>query len=323
MVRGGGGVLCWRAALGVVCLWLASASPARAQSTSDQQVAGVPTRLLREGLTVDAGASCLDATRLVEHIAMWLGRDRIASSIRIQASGDATDPLKITFQLTDGARVAHRVFESSPEVCGDMHAVVGLAIALAIDAELLSEVVANDAEATTPQRHLASVQLSIGYEALPELSLGMTLGGEVGVASWLSVRLDGLSQWSQNDTVGGSAGNRARFDSLLVASALGLCAGGQVEQGVRLSLCLGAGAGVVYAAGRNLSPNRSDISPWLATLGGVRIEAWLGLPWVLDLTVVTPIVAPRFEVGPVDAPAAARHSSSGAFLLSFGPALAL
>lgn len=280
----------------------------------------VQQRPLKDAINVVAGASCLDGARLADHVVTWLGRAHVDADVRVVVSGDPQDPRRISFVLVQDARSRSRVFESSPEICGDMHAVVGLAIALAIDADVLSSLAGDqDMDDAAPLRRATLViQASVAYEVLPALSLGVDVGLHKDLTQWLGVRVDVLAQHSQNDTIIGSAGI---FDATLVAGSASLCAGGVVDDGIRFGLCGGLASGVVHAVGQGFSPNRSDTSLWLAVRSGVRLEVVWGVPWVLDVELVSPLVSPSFAVGPLDAPDHVAVPSSAALAIGFGPAI--
>lgn len=298
----------------MVAAWLSCVSFVQAQVPA----VAPAQRPLKDAITVEPGASCLQATRLWDHVATWLGRTQVRADVRVVVRGDTTDPRRISFELIQGPRSRTRVFESSPEICGDMHAVVGLAIALAIDAEATSNLATTEGAVTSRSRLLVAIQASVAYEALPGLSLGGQLGAERELLPWLSARLDGFAQHSRRDTIVGSGGT---FDATLVAGSLALCTGGRLDPSVRFSLCAGLASGAVYAEGDGFAPNRSDTGFWLAVRSGVRLEIQLGVPWVLDLDVISGLVSPTFESGPLGSSEHVRTPSSTALGVSLGPAL--
>lgn len=283
-----------------------------------QRPALLPQRPLKDAVSVEAGASCLQQARLVDHVATWLGRSQVNADVRVVVRGDADDPRRISFDLIEAQRSRSRVFESGPEICGDLHAVVGLAIALAIDAEAMDHVALGGESTDQAPPTKLTLQGSVAYEQLPGVSAGGQVGAEFALWSWLSLRVDGLAQHSRADTI---VGSRGTFDATLVAGAAGICTGGTVEEGVRFSLCSGLALGGVYAVGRGFSPNRSDTGLWFSVRSGLRIEVALGVPWLLDLDVISPLISPRFETGPLDAAVSVRTPSSAALGVSLGPAI--
>src|SRR5687768_6813652 len=90
-----------------------------------------PTVPLADALVVRAGATCLERDRLVAQIRTWFDRDRIDARLVVEVVGDEDDPLKLAFSIRRAERIiAVRRFEPAPDRCADLHAVVGLAIAL-------------------------------------------------------------------------------------------------------------------------------------------------------------------------------------------------
>lgn len=115
---------------------VASAPDAVAATPDDPAAAA-----LTGALAVKSGATCLDRARLVTQIRAWLDVDDLDPRLIVEVVGDARDPHKLAFTLRrDEHVIAVRRFEPAPKRCADLHAVVGLAIALAIDATLIESV---------------------------------------------------------------------------------------------------------------------------------------------------------------------------------------
>ncbi len=84
------------------------------------------------------GATCLSAETLAEHVPAWLGRDEIEANIDIEVRGDPFVANAAAITVTTPAGLIERAFDDGPPGCSDLHAVLGLAIAMAIDASVLS-----------------------------------------------------------------------------------------------------------------------------------------------------------------------------------------
>ncbi|MGH7434072.1 MAG: hypothetical protein ACRENE_00185, partial [Polyangiaceae bacterium] len=97
------------------------------------------------------GATCLDATRVEAQVEAWLGRDRIAGDVRIEVKGSDRDPHALVFRIVRQGRAHERRFDHLPEGCDDATAVVGLGIALAIDASVASGIFAPPPPAAAAQ----------------------------------------------------------------------------------------------------------------------------------------------------------------------------
>jgi hypothetical protein len=245
----------------------------------------------------------------------WLARDHIASGIQIQVTGDAQDARVATFRIIRAGSAHERRFDRLPEACGDATAVVGLGIALAIDATVLQGVFAPPA-AHEPRRSLAVVEATGGIEVLPGASLGVTGGVELGVFDWLGARLELGTQVSWNDSIEGTPGV---FDAELGAAAAGLCAGGPVTDRVHLELCSEAAFGVLHAQGRGFATSRAATGAWITAQGGVRLIFAAGLSWVLDLNWVFPIHVPQIRAEASDGTALYRQPASAGASVAVGP----
>src|SRR5262245_58554465 len=114
-------------------LWLLVAvSSARADSRSH----------LAQVVHVDPGATCLDAGVLIEHIVSWLGTDQVDPGLSIEVVGSTKFSRFVSFRIArHDAELAERRFEPGPARCEDLHAALGLAIALACKATVLNGLV--------------------------------------------------------------------------------------------------------------------------------------------------------------------------------------
>jgi hypothetical protein len=95
---------------------------------------GIAPALPAEALTVEAGASCLDAETLAVHLEQWRGETPIPSGTRVFVHGDDTLATVVHFDVHVGdALAAERRFAEAPKDCADLHAIVSIAIAIALD----------------------------------------------------------------------------------------------------------------------------------------------------------------------------------------------
>ncbi|HWB76265.1 MAG TPA: hypothetical protein VG755_14945 [Nannocystaceae bacterium] len=248
---------------------------------------------LADALEVRAGATCLERDRLVEQIRTWFDHERIDERLVIEVVGDVTEPRKLAFTLRRGEQVISvRRFDPAPDRCADLHAVVGLAIALAIDATLL-ETVAGDPtkpirppdpppyhhpEIDTrlpPQRKPRSWRLFA--EVTAQLSIGAPpdIGGGGRVAlrtSWRQLLDIGVSAFA------GSAGRSRIGDGRALLSVVGgrvdLCAGPPWTR-VRPRGCAGVLAGAAFAAGQGFENDQTARVFWLSIPFGIDLEVQL------------------------------------------------
>jgi hypothetical protein len=305
--------VCGRAGIIACALLVASAAAAQGRPAP-----GPPAqRSLQQVLTLRAGASCLERDRLLAHVKMWLGGDRVDAAVRVRVQGDPADRRKLWFELERGGQSTRRSFDSAPDSCDDTHAVLGLSIAMAIDAERLRDTLAP--QPAPPRLRLLSLQPSLAYDVLPDVSLGVLLGGELGLLPWLGLRADALAHYSWDDTISGSTGH---FDALLAGGSLQVCTGGRPDPKLRIALCVGMASGALHAWGTDYAPSHAETGLWLGVRSGLRFHLTLGIDWLLDVDVMSAIVSPAFTADR-GATELARQPSSTGFMVSLGPALSL
>src|SRR5688500_18412667 len=124
-----------------------TAAPTPAQTTAPAPVGDVAPDPTMEtvdigtALVVTPGATCVEHDRLALQVRTWLDQPQVDARLRIEVVGDEEHSLRLSFTLRrDEEVIAVRAFDPAPERCTDLHAVVGLAIALAIDATVLESV---------------------------------------------------------------------------------------------------------------------------------------------------------------------------------------
>jgi hypothetical protein len=289
---------------------------ASAQSAPSEPISEQP---LGAALDLDPGATCLEQNRLAAEVQTWLGRDRVHGDVHVHVHGGDSDPRAVEFRILRHGTARERRFDALPEGCEDATAVVGLAIALAIDANAAEGIIAptGDAKATS-RTVLVAGQVTTAFDVLPGLSLGAAAGIEYRAIDWLSPRLDLLGQISWNNAIENTAGV---FDVGVVALAPQICAGGNIGARSRFELCSGAAVGVVHAQGRGYAMSRSSTGPWVVASGGLRLLFVVGIPWALDVDGVFPIHVPAFRAEDAQGQAAFREPSPAGGLLSLGPSI--
>lgn len=319
------------------CPCLAHAEPDPSPAVPEPSVASVlapeaePVEpvAVSDALGLDAGATCLEHDRLSEQIVSWLERDELDPRLTVVVEGHATEVRTLRFTLRDRGRViAERAFAPGPSSCDDLHAVVALAIALAVDATVLESVgIASPPPAATPPppepeptpapvpedlpplaepaptldlspRPKSPWTLRAHAHGLLALAVPSALGGgaEVGVeASWrdrIDLQLGGLAAASSPQPVEGGT-----LSVALVAARADLC-GGRSFGRVRPRGCVGALAGSALAQGRGFQIDGRITLPWLALAAGgdvrVGLGRWLALAFGFDA--VIGVVRPAFAV---------------------------
>lgn len=284
---------------------LADTSPAPAPAPAPAE-----RRPLAEALSVTAGATCLAHATLVDHIRTWLGGDTVEAGVAIEVRGDEARPdtAAISLRTRDGGLI-ERTFEGAPPGCSDMHAVIGLGVAMAIDATVLEDLgydVIDSPEPTpTPQavdperppllrrerrppdpdqprrrnlRGAAGLRGGLWLGALPGLGGGGQIHGELGWVPWMELRLGVLGGYARRQLKVGTV------DIGLVAARVDACFGLQRRR-LRPRLCLGPAIGAVQAS----AATRGTI-PWVA--GALALELRVVTSRVFSLEVVVDGVVP-------------------------------
>jgi hypothetical protein len=259
----------------------------------------------------------MEQARVVAHVRMWLGRDRVSADIRVHVHGAPRRPRLLTFEVTRAGVTRQRIFDPRPDNCDEAHAVMGLAIALALDEEHAQQLL-RLAQPKAPRVRRLTVQASAAYAALPGVALGGQLGVELAASAWFSTRVDLLTLYAWRRVIPYSQG---RFDALLLGGSLEACAGGFLDSQVRLALCTGPAVGAIHAWGRSYAPNFGATGLWLALRSGLRLEFLLGVRWLLDLEVISGIRSPSFAATRRLGAQLERKADAAGFALSLGPAL--
>lgn len=277
-----------------------------------------PPRPLREVLRVDAGATCLDGVTLAEAVQSWLGRETVDGGVAfVEVRGDRAraDAVAIAVEVR-GERI-ERSFDPAPAACAELHAVVGLAVAIAVDTSVLEglgyDVVGPD-EPTNPQAYdperppltrrtregtqparreprvavTAAIRGEFWLALLPGLGAGGSGQIELGWRKFVDLRLA---------VFGGYGGQRTIGEGSLVG--LGLV-GGRVDvcaalprRRVRPRLCFGP-AGGALAVGSKAPGVRDAVAPYAALTLAPELRIHATKAFALDLfaALVVPVVRP-------------------------------
>jgi len=231
--------------------------------------------------------------------------------------------------------VQHRTIEASN--CEDLAQATGVAIALALGADLSEPSVAADTAPSTPTGNAArsNAKPLAQTDATPAAREAKTkkestqgssfwLGGELGpvidrgtLPGWapgvegafslgmgaFSVRLGGIVLPSETTEVSGNAGGAFA----LYAATAALCGSAQ-RSATLLRLCLGSEIGSLTGRGVNVSHPRVSASTWVAPRSDLDISLPLGDPSLRAFgraALVVPLIRKEFDVdglGPVHQP---------------------
>lgn len=296
------------------------ASPGRSPTAS--------TRPIAAALRVMPGATCLSAETLAEHVPVWLGRDEVAAGVEIEVRGDpfVANAAAITV-LTSAGRI-ERAFDDGPPGCSDLHAVLGLAIAMAIDESVLAtlgyEVVEAPSPTPTPApasdserpplqarraampaptrmarlRAVAAVRGGLWAGMVPGLAGGGQLHVELGPRPWFELRLGVLGGYGQRRRLG-----IGTVEFGLVAGRVDACFGVQRRR-LRPRLCVGGAAGASQGLTRGLEPSQALVSPWVSAALALELRIVTTRVFAIDVTLdgVVPFFKPSIAVrDPIDA----------------------
>jgi hypothetical protein len=259
-------------------------------------------RTLDDALALEPGATCLERRTLLADIRSWRERDQVDPRISIRVRGSPEDPRALNFVVWVRDEIAvERPFDAAPEDCTDLHAVVALAIAIALDDTLPAELGILDApveqvapgegdvprfERRTrpePSRRgpaLALSTLAGAFAGLtPRLSGGGELSFDIRPRDHFDLRIGGLATH-----LPGFALDSGRVGITVAAGRLDLCWGTE-PLAVRLRACGGLAAGATIAQGRGYTRNFTRTTPWFAGLVGVDVAVHLVGPLALELRV--------------------------------------
>jgi len=246
-------------------------------------------------LTVSSGATCIAHRQVLSLAAPWLGDDVLPAGLTVRIEGDPHDPRSVAIHTSRSGRERVRAFHALPRDCHEANALVGLALALALDASALGELLAVEGPSAVLALHrwAASAELLAGWGMLFDLSLGPRVGLAYGL-DWLELKLALLIQASPNVAIGKHHG---RVDVTLLAAEPGLCFVGRLARSTDLRLCSGLIVGQVRARGRNFATSDQAASGlFLAAQSALGLDFHLGVPLGLELGLVLPFRAPALRV---------------------------
>jgi hypothetical protein len=286
-------------------------------------------RALGDAVVAPGGDACLGREALAEAVAAWLGTDRVGArtSVLVQPvgpSGRGAERLEVVLLEGDEVRATRR-FERLPRACPDRRAIVSLAIALAIDADVLVRAGAAPGDASgagsrgasgqraraarsaptvdvsgrsAPRRGRGVVRLALAIEGGGAFGLVQAPVGTLAVDAALrlgprvSVSLAGLaSSLASGDLGVGTA-------SLRLAGGRALACALEPVGALVAALCGGALVAAALAEGRGFDRDARDLAPLVAALTrvelGVRVATGLTLYAAADG--VLALVRPRLIV---------------------------
>lgn len=253
---------------------------------------------LAAAITIERGATCLDPAELVEHVSSWLGADRLSAPLAIEVHGSPYFARTVWFRIRRGAQtLAERRFEPAPERCDDLHAAVGLAIALALKASLLDTLIGAHAPSAARAHHpyrLVAQALG-GIAVVPGADFAIALGLQRALAEHFAVRLSLLALLGPR---GDFQQDQGRFETALGLGRLDVCSRLVALHGSSISACVGIAAGALYASGEAFPMSRHALAPYVAVANALELDLALGAQWSLPiaLDLFVPLRRTRFAV---------------------------
>jgi hypothetical protein len=278
---------------------------------------------LAAAVTIDRGLTCLDSEELVEHVSSWLGSDRIALPLTIEVRGSPYFARTVWFRIRrENTTLAERRFEPAPARCADLHAAVGLAIALALKASLLDSLVAarpkHDDHASRYVR--IAVQALAGIAVVPGSDFGIGTSLQLWAADRFAARLSALALLGPQ---GDFARDQGRFETLLATGRLDVCSRLVDLASVDISACVGVAAGALNVTGEAFPMSRRALVAYLAVANALELDIELSAHWSLtiELDLLVPLRRTSFVVRDQTDKVLATHDLAAAgALIALGPA---
>jgi hypothetical protein len=292
--------------------WFAP-SPRAAQAPELQSLAAA--------VTIDRGLTCLDSEELVEHVSSWLGSDRIAEGLEIEVHGSPYFARTVWFRIERaGETLAERRFEPAPARCADLHAAVGLAIALALRASLLDSFIGAQTIGTRDSSRLAA-QAVIGVAVIPDADFGISIS----LQHWLTERFAArLTAIGLHAPFGNFQQEQGRFKTWLAIGRVDLCSRLTHLTALDISACVGLAGGALYATGEAFPITRQALIPYFSIANTIEVDIKLSEHWTLttEVDVLVPLRRTTFVVRDEEDTVLATHNLAAAgALIAIGPAL--
>ena len=228
--------------------------------------------------------------------------DTVDADVVVDVRGSPEQPRVAGFRMLRGGQViAVRRFEPGPSRCEQLHAVLGLAIAMALKASLMEDIAptaiplpapappvpSRAAGLETPPWAIAADVLA-ALAVLPDAAFGVDARMERALTPTFRARLGLLAVLA----LGESFDAPGHFDTWLLAPRLDLCAGFDVTRRVRASGCMGILAGAIHAQGYSYPSVKSTFIRWLAVGNELGAAAELSRHWSIaaSATLILPVI---------------------------------
>ena len=259
-------------------------------------------RTLGDALAVEPGATCLDRKTLLADLLSWRDAERVDQRVAIRVVGSSKDPRELSFALWIRDELAvERRFEPAPDDCADLHAVVALAIAIALDDSLASELgiappveqvqpgegdlpnFEREREREPPPRPGPAFAITAAAAAFvgptPRLSAGGELFFDLRPLDHFDIRVGGFATHLPSFPLG-----EGQVAVTVAAGRLDLC-WGTAPRSVRLRLCGGLAAGATLSRASGFSISNQQADTYFAAIPSIDLAARVIGPLALELRV--------------------------------------
>jgi hypothetical protein len=252
-----------------------------------------PTPALR----ILPGATCIDPERLSQRLSEWLGAGGLPARTRVLVQGDPQQRRRLAFSVYEGEQLqAARQFHDLPSDCGQAHAVVALALAIAVRSPALAQVEDGPQDpARRKQAFAVEAAALFGSGFAADFAGGAELGVGAVFRGWAELHAHAVTLHAGQGAFSAISGAYA------VTFAGGLlegCAAAQSTPWLRLRLCSGALAGGLHARGRGFPTSKSAAAVYVAWAVRAGLELALGANAVLSLSglATVPLLHPALTV---------------------------
>jgi hypothetical protein len=282
--------------------------------------AASPQRPVREAIHVRPGATCIDEEALAEQVRSWLDADSVEADLRVDVEGHSQDARFVSFRIWQKDQlIAERRFAPGPAECTQMHAVVGLAVALALKVSLRDELL-GESSAPEPGRWSVGAAAAAAWDVVPGAAGGASLWGERSFARYFAARLgfSGLVAGANRfERVTGE------FSSSSLAVEAALCVVPRLTKSVRARVCAGLDARALFVEGSGFADSKSTVVEWFSVSNSIGASVDLGPHWLLigSISLVLPLERVRIVVAePRGSVVEAREAAPAGGLLTIGGA---
>jgi hypothetical protein len=295
------------------------------QATATAQENAPTRKVTTVCLAWEAELNCPAASETERLVEEMLGRPLFQSQscdLGIKASlrkaEDRSWEAQLSFSGPDGQALGQRVLRTQDAACKALQNPVSLVIALMAEGNEPDSTLYVPPQALRTQSTDHSPRLSANvtgsHGLLPSLALGNNLGVEVGLARWLSGRID-TTFWFPRSSAGPGGDFWAWHAGLAACPSLGR------RKSLHVSECLGLQMGVLHGSGRGLENAESHTRAY----ADVNARTILSVPLrqTLALLVFAGVAVPWLRSGFVyldstDSPVDAHRLSTVVFLLGLG-----